>query len=534
MKAKKLVSGIMSLLIISTMAAGCSQKVEQTSTTAPTETKVEESKQDIKKDETKVEGQKSFTYWVPMHGNAATILKNYGESKMYQELEKRTGVKIEFVHPPQGSEKEQFNIMINSGDYPDMISQPSAYTGGNDKAIDDGVYLRLNELIDENAPNYKALRDSNPEIARQTITDAGNIWSMACIQGEVEPPWAGLALRMDWLEELGLEEPTTIQELENVLRAFKDQKGADAPLLLDKTGKDWTGAIISAFGIGPDYYRTEEQQVKYGPLEPAYKDYLTLMNKWYNEGLLDKEFVTRDGKSTEALITSGETGVMVTAYGSIDFYHGTMRGTEPNAKWQGVQSPTMNEGESIKFRQSNNYYKGCDTVVTSSCKDPAAAVTWLDYAYGDEGYLLFNYGLEGTSYEMVDGKPQFTELITNNPDNLSYPVLAWDYKLHMGPYLRQWDAAPPMTEEVLTSIDKWSVAEDAMVMPPLSRTADESKEYSKVSTEISTYVEEMTVKFITGVEPLENFDKYTEQLKGLGVEKAVKINQDALGRYNAR
>ncbi|MGL6174611.1 MAG: extracellular solute-binding protein [Cellulosilyticaceae bacterium] len=529
MKAKKLLASVMSLMLIASITAGCSKTTGETSAAGEASgTKQEASSTEGTKE------KKKFSYWVPIHGNAATILKNYSESKMYQELEKRTGVEIEFIHPPQGSEKEQFNIMINSGDYPDMISQPSAYTGGNDKAIDDEVYLRLNELIDEYAPNYKALRESNPEIARQTITDAGNIWSMACIQEEIAPPWAGLALRLDWLEELGLEEPTTIDELEIVLKAFKEQKGVDAPLLLEKTGKDWTGAIISAYGIGPDYYRTANQEVKYGPAEPAYKEYLTLMNKWYNEGLLDKEFVTRDGKSTEALITSGKTGAMITAYGSIDFYHGTMRASEPNVKWQGVQSPVLKEGDVVQFRQSNNYNKGCDTVITTTCKDPQGAIEWLDYAYSDEGYYLFNYGLEGVSYEMVDGKPQFTELMTNNPDNLSYPVLAWDYKLHMGPYLRQWDAAPPMTDEVLVSIDKWSVAEDIMVMPPLSRTADESKEYSKISTEITTYVEEMTVKFITGVEPIENFDKYIEQLNKLGVEKSIAINQVALERYNAR
>ncbi|MGL6173275.1 MAG: extracellular solute-binding protein [Cellulosilyticaceae bacterium] len=523
MKVRKLLQGMISLMLIAAVATGCSQGGSTTDASgSQTETKGEAPT-----------GQKSFTYWVPIHGNAATILKNYSESKMYQELEKRTGVKVEFVHPPQGSEKEQFNIMINSGDYPDMISQPSAYTGGNDKAIDDGVYLRLNELIEENAPNYKALRDGNTEIARQTITDAGNIWSMACIQEDIEPSWLGPAFRMDILEKYGLEAPVTLDDWENTLRTLKDN-GIKYPLLFPSTGVDSVGTFVSAFGIGPAYYRTADQKVKFGPADPEFKQYLELMNKWYKEGLIDPEFVTRDGKSTEALITSGDAASMITASGSIDFYQGTMRLSDPNVKWLGVESPVLKEGDTIEYRQSNNHYKGCDTVVTSACKDPAGAVAWLDYAYGEEGYYLFNYGLEGVSYEMVDGEPQFTELMTNNPDNLSYPVLAWNYKLHMGPYLRSWDAEPPMSEEVNLSRDIWTKAGYSMVLPPLSRTADESKEYSKVSTEITTYVEEMTVKYITGVEPLESFDKYVEQLNKLGLQTAIDINQAALERYNQR
>ena len=99
-----------------------------------------------------------LTYWVPLSGSVG-VVKDFNEMGMYKELEKLTNVKIKFIHPVQSNVKEQFNIMIASSEYPDIIEGMSNYPGGVSKAYEDGVVVRLNELMDDYTPNLKRIFD---------------------------------------------------------------------------------------------------------------------------------------------------------------------------------------------------------------------------------------------------------------------------------------------------------------------------------------------------------------------------------------
>lgn len=111
-----------------------------------------------------LEEQVTLTMWAPFNVNAASVMEDYNGSLVFQEMEKRTNVHIEFIHPAIGQDSEQFNLMIASQEYPDMIMGGiSNYVGGGDLAVEDGVFLQLNDLIDQYAPNYKAILESNPE-----------------------------------------------------------------------------------------------------------------------------------------------------------------------------------------------------------------------------------------------------------------------------------------------------------------------------------------------------------------------------------
>ena len=97
-----------------------------------------------------------YTYWVGLDSNVAHTHTSFSELMMYQEMTKRTGVEIEFIHPASGSTgTEAFQILMSSGDYPDMIEYNWAtYTGGPDQAISDGVIISLNSYMEKYAPNY--------------------------------------------------------------------------------------------------------------------------------------------------------------------------------------------------------------------------------------------------------------------------------------------------------------------------------------------------------------------------------------------
>ncbi|SHH57075.1 extracellular solute-binding protein [Clostridium grantii] len=547
MKKSKLISGILSIFLSTTLLAGCggnksNEKVSNdpvdVNVTADTELKLPISEEKI-----------TLKVWMPF---SSTIIQNLSENLAFQEMEKRTNIKIEFIHPAAGQENEQFNLMIASDELPDIIINAPTYPGGPDKAIDDGVYLRLNDYIDKYAPEYNAIRKTNKDIERQTISDSGNIWSFACVQLDKEPSWSGAFLRSDWLKELNLEMPTTIDEWHNVLTEFKNKKNVEAPLLLPV---DWRWAsndtFVGAFGVSNSFFN-ENGTVKYGPIEPGYKDFLTTMNQWYSEGLLDKDFATRDNKSRDALFSSGKAGAGIEGYGAFGPYLASGKTSDPNFALAAAPMPSLNKGEDVHLRQTNPYVRDYYGVVTADSKYAEEAVKWLDYAYTEEGFLLYCYGVEGVSYNMVDGEPgidknffpegiknsgkhpEFTDALTNDPTGLDFWDIYQKYKVHVGPFIRNPLSYGELSDEILNSMETWGASKDDYVMPPVTLSADENKAAAPIMSEVQTYQKEMMYKFIMGLEPISKFDEYVEQLKALGVEEAIGYKQNALERYNAR
>ena len=108
------------------------------------------------------DGKNVFSWWIPLYPNVAQNASSFSEVPLYQELEKRTNTKINFIHPAAGQETEQFNIMISSGDYPDIITRDFfLYKGGPQKAIDDEVIIELDPYLEEYAPNYMKILKEN-------------------------------------------------------------------------------------------------------------------------------------------------------------------------------------------------------------------------------------------------------------------------------------------------------------------------------------------------------------------------------------
>lgn len=489
----------------------------------------------------------TFTYWKPMHTNASKLLKDYNDNEVYQELEKRTNVHIEWIHPVAGQEAEQFNLLVAANDLPDFVCMESgaSYPGGVAKAIEDGVFLPLEEYISEYCPNLTAIFEKYPDIRKQFTTNEGHIWGMGEVmlpEDNPDPisPWAGPAIRKDWLDDLGLEMPRTIEDWHNVLVAFRDQKGAKVPLILSKSGLPWAGQFLGAYDVAVDFYRVGNE-VMYGPLQEGYKQYLAMMRDWYQEGLLDVDFpsTASDANFYAEYLTTGKAGAIdVTFQDIVPLYNSLLNGEGEVAA---VPYPKMNKDDILHI--GNITYEvetGHSTVYlnakTLDAKRLPIALKWWDYMYSDEGYMLCNYGIEGRSYNMVDGKPVFTDLILNNPDGLTYALASWKYKLFNGTFRYNGYAMPESDAQTsLNSINAWACDNDrSYQMPPTSIPLEYSGEYSSIMNEVNTYRDEMVLKFILGVESLDNYDKFVEMLHTLNIDRAIEIQQIALDMYNAR
>src|SRR5579859_5373778 len=149
----------------------------------------------------------TLTYWAPMSTNVAASMKSFGEMGCYQELEKRTGIHLDFQHPPLQQEQDQFNLLVASGKYPDVVEFDwlHSYAGGPAKAIKDGVIVRLNDLIDQYAPNLKKVLTDHPEWRKQIVTDEGDLYAFPFLRSDpILLTYMGPVIRKDWLDKLSL------------------------------------------------------------------------------------------------------------------------------------------------------------------------------------------------------------------------------------------------------------------------------------------------------------------------------------------
>jgi putative aldouronate transport system substrate-binding protein len=489
----------------------------------------------------------TLTRFETMEGKVAMTMKSYGEMACYKELEKRTGITIKWIHPPIGQEQEQFNLVIASGDYPDMIFWDLGQVpGGPATLLSNNVILKLNDLVDQFAPNLKATYVRYPEARKQATRDDGTQYMFPFLQLDPATTRAGgPIIRRDWLVKLGLSSPKTIQDWYVVLKAFKEKdpngngKADEIPLIAQKGNSlegytSWT----APFGIIQGFYN-DHGVAKFGPIEYGYKLYLANMNKWYSEGLLDADFATCDGKNFDAKVTSDRAGSYIGRINNtLGRYMTLVRPNIPTFDLIGTAWPIGPAGKPYNIRSDMlAMASGTGTAITTKNKHVQETVRWLDYQYGTEGSLLMNWGIEGQSFTMVNNKPQFTDYIAKNPKGLAL----LDALAQFAPSSFQGNMAqePEIFYQSLTwpqqrnTVKIWAAGGDtSLLLPQISPSPEESKRMGAIMNDINTYVAEMSTKFIMGAEPVSRFDEFVANIKNMGIEEALKIENAALSRYN--
>jgi ABC-type sugar transport system, periplasmic component len=461
------------------------------------------------------------------------------------ELEKRTGVHIEFIITTAGDADTKASLLIASGDIPDIFTLPTSYTGGAAKAAEDGLIVKISDYWDKYAPNYKKVVNSNTEWAKNIKTDSGDVLSFSAIrEDKAITVFFGPMIRKDLLDKAGLAVPETIDEWHTALAAFKSQ-GVKSPFTALKWFPGYCGAFSGAYGVSNNKDAPAiglDGKLHYGPIEPGFKEYLTTMNKWFKEGLIDPDFINlNDWGVLDTKIISGESAATLHFLSSVTDY--TLKAKDKIAGFNLVATkyPVLNKGDQPLYGQADNPTLSL-SVVSAKSKYIERVIEYMDYGYSEEGQMLMNFGIEGESYTLdSSGNPIYTSLITDAKNSkgwtkdqslLMYCPASSDAAatVQKKSYFDQIRANSDAAREAL---QLWSAPKLSVTLPNLSYSKAETL-VTKNMTNVATYVEEMTAKFITGAEPLANFDKYVEQCKKLGIEDIMSIYNDAYDRFNKR
>ena len=482
----------------------------------------------------------TLTYWASMSPNLGPNFSNYGDVPFYQGWSERTGVKVTHLHPPQGTENEQFNLLISSGDLPDIFNRNIVdYPGGPEKAILDGTVLRLNDVIDKYAPNLKELLASRPDWDRMVKSDTGNYYTFPNIRSD---PWLciwqGLQIRKDWLDELGLQLPETYDDWHTVLTAFKTRKNVIAPVSVTYN----SSSFMYGYGFDRDFYIGNDGRVTWGRIQPAFREYLAMMSQWYREGLLDPDTVALTSQVIAAKITSGGTGaVHGSLMGNMGAWIPSGRQSNPAFSLVGTIYPVQRRGGKSAIIAIDLPFSGANgsVSVAGNTKHPEITARFLDWAYGQEGYMYHNFGTPGVSYNVINGYPTYTDLVLRNPRGwpIGQALASVAMAGYGGPHIQSREYFEQITAfpEQTISLENWTIPEPFRHrLPPVTPTPDESQELARIMQEINTYANEMLARFILGTEPLSSFDNYLATVRRMGIDRAIEIQNAALARYNAR
>ena len=551
MKLKRIIAMLATIAMMATMLFGCGTGDKETTAAPNAETTAGADEQSTEEATT---AEPEFSY--PMEGNptveiwgsvSSTIQKTHStheDRPVWQKVMENTGIKLKWRYASsQENETTEFEFMIAGGDYTDLFSVKG--TDAQQYYLD-GVTIELTDVIDQYMPNFKAFLEANPEVDMAIKSDDGKYYYIPLVN-EVATSTNGSFIRKDWLDEMNEEIPETIEEWHDLLVKVKDKYGVAPILSRDEEFLLW-GVFAQAYC--PDmnlagYYYAEDGKAMYIPTTEGFKEFMKLMRDWYAEGLIYADFASLKMADWRAKMANGE-GFLSSGWigsGLVNIYN-TGVGVDPDFEFIGVPTASLVKGEDAKYHTGSaivNPTQKNAKVISTKCENVEAAARFLDYCFSEEGMMLLNYGIEGTSYNMVDGVPTYTDLILKNPDGLAVNEAKAPYMDNfsggwgiIAQYntMGQYTSTPNALDAMSVYASKGTI-DYTIVM--CTYTADESEEMALYTSDIDKYMITCRTKFILGTMDIDTqWDEYLKKLDELGLQKVLDIKQDAVDRYLAR
>ena len=470
--------------------------------------------------------------------------QDWNHLMLWEEYEKMSNIHMNWTTVQTEVLADKKNLLLASGNYPEIFFASAFSKTDLIKYGQQGVFLPLNEYIDQYAPNFKKLLEEYPSVKQGVTMADGNIYGFPTIYDpkfsslRVGAPW----INQTWLDNLGLQSPETTKDLYKVLKAFKEND-PNGNGLQDEQG--WgTGygieQIISylrgSFGLNKQGtmnlnldFKEGTEEFRFVPTTDEYKQLLEYLNKLYKEGLINKDVFTTEPQKFAAEAAKGTFGMLSEVdpkeLFKLDGYTGAQVLEGPNGDRQ-YTAMTNGLGNLGMF------------VVTDKAKNPEAMVRWIDHLYGDEGAKMFFMGFEGVTYEEnEDGTIQYIDSITNNPDgkNLDQAIsdyLTWPGGYYPGIVTQKYFQGAEAKENSLNNAKQVMpyALKDDEIIPGLNYTVEENDRVSAVLTDIQTYVNEMTASFITGKESFDKWNDYKKTIEKMGLQDYMEVAQGAYDR----
>ena len=543
MKKKLSRTAILLILTSVLVVTGCSNNSNSGSNVATTPTPAAaNSSNDAKTSESGlpiVDSKLDLDTWVVTDGNFRG--NDYNEKVSFQKMEELTNIHINWVQGSGVDGVEAFNLLMVSGQLPDMVAY-SAMNVEGPKYGQQGAFVELSQYIDEYAPNFKKILEEYPEVKKLVSTADGKIYHFPQLNlHEYNLVQMFPMIRQDWLDKLDLQAPTTIDEWYNVLKAFKtgDPNGngqADEIPYVTNNFQTLVRTFAPAFGTDWEFY-LDNGQVKFGPYEQRYKETLQWFNKLYSEDLLDANYLvdSTDFKQLTEKVVTDRSGAWAGWSGSYMRSFTDLMKDHPTFELVGLQAPTGPHGD--KRFGYHAWPVGVHGVAISAQSDNIIeAIKWLDFQYSEEGIILNNFGVEGVSYDLVDGYPKFNDVVFNNPNGLNSTESLLSFTIGGGMWATVADERYLEQYDIPSAADaKFRVGQDIdfdKAMPPLTLTEAQNEKVISLLADIRTFRDEYANAYVMGNRSFDNYDsEFIGQLQKMKIEEVIAVYQEAYDLY---
>ncbi|KRF43675.1 extracellular solute-binding protein [Paenibacillus sp. Soil787] len=470
--------------------------------------------------------------------------KDLNDYKIYQDIEAKTNIHINWNLTPGSAWQEKKNLLFAGGELPDAFYAHGILNEETDivKYGSQGVLIPLEGLIDKYAPNVKKLLQDNPTYKKQLTAPDGHIYSLPTINESYPRTKSTMFINKKWLDELKLPMPTTTDELYKTLKAFKENdlggknKKDQIPLSFINNPSypnNDVNAFFGAFGridrdmhkAGNNHLSVENDKVIYTAVQPAFKEAIQYFNKLFAEGLADPESFTQDSKVLTSKTTNGIVGVAFDWNPNNQDYVSLPPLKGPNGKdpvWADYASSILARGS---------------FAITKVNKHPEATIRWIDYIYTPVASLQLSNGVIGSDAlkERPDGKYDISTLPAGANEDEFRKAPAGSYSV--------WAVTKAVDDlKVIvpsgkrTKVDVDNVYGKYLIdnaFPKTYLTAEESDQISRYLTDIDSYVSKMYAKWMMSGGIENEWDDYVKKLNDMGLDKMMKIYQQVYDRYKA-
>jgi len=471
----------------------------------------------------------------------------FDQCNMFKELEEKTNIKVKWLDWPQSQQKEKRNLAFASGTLPDAfygswsLDKPDVVKYGAE-----GMLFRFNDYLNETyMPNFTRILEACPDLLNALSTPEGDVYALPTLNQNGLPKTNDtMLINSEWLKKVNKEMPTTTDELFDVLMAFKEAgdlngngKDDEVPLTF-KYGENNTG-LMGLLGFTGIVSNSKQSRMAmkdgvpvFAPATDEYKEYLTFLNKLCENGLLDKEAFTMDNPAYNAKTQTATPVAGVLSGWSAELINRPIEGNDPTKDGVYVYLPPVkgnNGKEPVWGMRVNALNANLSFAINADSEYAEELVRWIDLAYAKETSIENCLGKIGVHIQKEDGENNYSKIMNSEGKEFSNDEKSAEVP---NKFAVAWilDGDVNFIDKIESPQNK--NAADAVYEPYLETnyvndyvmtTEEENERIAFLQTDLISYVDQMSAKFITegGIE--EGWDAYITQLKTLGLDEYVEI-----------
>lgn len=479
----------------------------------------------------------TIKFYVPKH----SLHVNYKDMRVFKEVSAITNINMEFEQVDWEAYSDKRPLRWeNPQSFPDAFM----FCNNIDEQVqysELGQLAPLNDLIDQFCPNYKALMEEYPDIERVSRLTDGNIYSFTTVN--TVPNTCYQYINTKWLEDLGLDMPTTVEEFRDVLVAFKEgdpnHNGIADEIALCSKFNYSSIFLLSAFGhVTKSVEMTYDNDFVFVPQTEEYRAYLRYAKDLYDSGLMNQNIY----EITDGDVADYGQKNMVGCSENVAAY--LLVGDKLASQYESIPpltsdySPVVN-GEKQRMHIGFSRFDPTALIISANTPYKREIARLIDFFYSQEGVRLFLTGKEGVDWEWVDEEQ--TAWRSTYPEGEDPEVYRGSITPNVGlgaAFYKNSDWTYKQDNELSKTLQKdCSVYVPYLkeAVPGLVFTTTESEDLTFIKLAADAYVQSTEAAFITGRRSIEtDWDAFQAKLKQLKVDDMLKIYRDAYARSTAK